>query len=90
MTEKNKKKLDAKKRRNLWTINPRTRFKGNDKAYNRQRDKKRKERDFEWFGIWYGIYICSLCVPLQVLVVCGFLEKIYQKYLTFNQFYGII
>ena len=47
MTEKNKKKLDAKKRRNLWTINPKTRFKGNDKAYNRQRDKKRKERDFE-------------------------------------------
>ena len=47
MTEKNKKKLDAKKRRNLGTINPRTRFKGNDKAYNRQRDKKRKERDFE-------------------------------------------
>ena len=47
MTEKNKKKLDAKKRRNLWSINPKTRFKGNDKAYNRQRDKKRKERDFE-------------------------------------------
>ena len=44
MVEKNKKKLDAKKRRNLWTINPRTRFNGNDKAYNRQRDKKRKER----------------------------------------------
>ena len=47
MTEKNKKKLEAKKRRNLWAINPRTRFKGNDKAYNRQKDKKRKERDFE-------------------------------------------
>ena len=46
MTEKNKKKLDAKKRRNLWTINPKTRFKGNDKAYNRQSDKKRRDRAF--------------------------------------------
>lgn len=46
MIEKNKKKLDAKKRRNLWTINPKTRFKGNDKVYNRQRDKKRKERNY--------------------------------------------
>ena len=27
----------------MWTINPRTRRKGNDKAYNRQRDKKVKD-----------------------------------------------
>lgn len=47
MTEKNKKKLDAKKRRNFWTINPKTRFKGNDKAYNRQRDKKQKEKFYQ-------------------------------------------
>ena len=47
MTEKNKKKLEAKKRRNLWTINPKTRFKGNDKAYNRQRDKKQKENFYQ-------------------------------------------
>lgn len=47
MTEKNKKKLDAKKRRNLWTINPKTRFKGNDKAYHRQRDKKQKEKFYQ-------------------------------------------
>ena len=43
MTEKNKKKLDAKKRRNMWTINPRTRFKGNDKIYNRKKYKKVKD-----------------------------------------------
>lgn len=42
MVEKNKRKQEAKKRRNMWTINPRTRRKGNDKAYNRQRDKKVK------------------------------------------------
>ena len=47
MTEKNKKKLEAKKRRNLWTINPKTRFKGNDKAYNHQRDKKQKEKFYQ-------------------------------------------
>ena len=43
MVEKNKKKQEAKKQRNMWTINPRTRRKGNDKAYNRQRDKKVKD-----------------------------------------------
>ena len=61
MIEKNKKKLDAKKRRNIWTINPRTRFEGNDKAYNRQRDKKGKERDFELFGMGFifTLYVCG-------------------------------
>ena len=40
MVEKNRKKEDAKKQRNMWTINPRTRRKGNDKAYNRKKFKK--------------------------------------------------
>ena len=47
MVEKNKKKQEAKKQRNMWTINPRTRRKGNDKAYNRQRDKKQKEKFYQ-------------------------------------------
>lgn len=45
MTEKNKKKLENKKRRNLWGMNPRTRTQANGKAYNRQKSK-RKEK--EW------------------------------------------
>jgi hypothetical protein len=45
MTEKNKKKLENKKRRNLWGMNPRTRTQENGKAYNRQKSKQ-KER--EW------------------------------------------
>lgn len=40
MTEKNKKKLEAKKQRNLWGMNPRTRTQANGKAYNRQKFKK--------------------------------------------------
>jgi len=43
MVEKNKKKEEAKKQRNMWTINPRTRYKGNDKAYNRKKYKKVKD-----------------------------------------------
>lgn len=43
MVEKNKKKEEAKKQRNIWTINPRTRRKGNDKAYNRKKYKKVKD-----------------------------------------------
>lgn len=43
MIEKNKKKQEAKKQRNMWTINPRTRRKGNDKAYNRKKYKKVKD-----------------------------------------------
>lgn len=43
MTEKNKKKQEAKKRRNLWPINPVTRRKGDDKKYTRK--KKHKNRD---------------------------------------------
>ena len=41
MIEKNKKKEDAKKRRNLWRINPKTRCKGNDKAYDRKKQKQK-------------------------------------------------
>ena len=40
MIDKNKKKEEAKKQRNMWTINPRPRRKGNDKAYNRKKFKK--------------------------------------------------
>ena len=45
MTEKNKKKIEDRKHRNLWTINPRTRKQDNGKSYNRQKSKQ-KER--EW------------------------------------------
>lgn len=40
MTEKNKKKLDVKKRRNVWALNPVTRCKGDDKKYNRKKSKE--------------------------------------------------
>ena len=42
MNEKNKKKEEAKKQRNLWTINPITRIVENKKKYNRARDRKNK------------------------------------------------
>lgn len=40
MVEKNQKKFENKRRRNFWSINPITRFKGNDKGYDRKRFKK--------------------------------------------------
>ncbi len=40
MTVKNKKKLEAKKQRNFWGMNPKTRVQSNGKAYNRQSFKK--------------------------------------------------
>lgn len=43
MTEKNRKKEEAKKFRNVWNINPITRYKGNDKAYTRKTKHKNKE-----------------------------------------------
>jgi len=46
MTEKNKKKLEAKKQRNFWGMNPRTRKQANGKAYNRQKSKK-EVKDYE-------------------------------------------
>lgn len=45
MTEKNRKKQEAKKYRTMWGINPITRCKGNDKAYTRK--KKHKNRVYE-------------------------------------------
>ena len=43
MTEKNRKKAEAKKFRNVWNINPITRCKGNDKADTRKTKHKNKE-----------------------------------------------
>lgn len=43
MTEKNKKKQESKKRRNLWPLNPVTRIKNSSKGYNRARDRKDKD-----------------------------------------------
>jgi hypothetical protein len=44
VVEKNKKKLENKRRRNLWGMNPRTRKQDNGKKYNRQKEKlKTKE-----------------------------------------------
>ncbi len=43
MTEKNKRKQDAKRFCSVWTINPITRCKGNDKAYARKKKHKNKE-----------------------------------------------
>ena len=43
MNEKNKKKEEAKKQRNLWPINPVTRIVESRKKYNRQKDRKHKK-----------------------------------------------
>ena len=40
MIEKNEKKEEAKKQRNLWQLNPVTRVIKNHKAYDRGRDRK--------------------------------------------------
>lgn len=42
MTDKNKKKEEAKKYRNLWQLNPVTRVIKNRKGYDRARDRKSK------------------------------------------------
>lgn len=42
MIEKNEKKQEAKKQRNLWQLNPVTRVIKNRKAYDRGRDRKDK------------------------------------------------
>ena len=39
MVVKNKKKLENKRMRNEWTMNPRTRVKQSKKLYNRQKQK---------------------------------------------------
>lgn len=42
MVDKNKKKEDAKKQRNLWFINPITRVVESRKKYKRNKDRKDK------------------------------------------------
>lgn len=42
MIEKNEKKEEAKKQRNLWQLNPVTRVIKNRKGYDRGRDRKDK------------------------------------------------
>lgn len=42
MIDKNEKKEEAKKQRNLWQLNPVTRVIKNRKAYDRVRDRKNK------------------------------------------------
>ena len=43
MNEKNKKKEEAKKQRNLWTMSPVTRIVESRKKYKRSRDRKDKK-----------------------------------------------
>ena len=42
VVDKNQKKEDAKKQRNLWTMNPITRIVESRKKYKRQKDRKDK------------------------------------------------
>lgn len=42
MIDKNEKKEEAKKQRNLWQLNPVTRVIKNRKVYDRSRDRKDK------------------------------------------------
>ena len=43
MNEKNKKKKEAKKQRNLWSMSPVTRIVESKKKYNRQKNRKNKK-----------------------------------------------
>ena len=43
MVDKNQKKEEAKKQRNLWTMSPITRIVESRKKYNRQKDRKNKK-----------------------------------------------
>lgn len=43
MNEKNKKKAEAKKQRNLWPMSPVTRVVESKKKYNRQKNRKDKK-----------------------------------------------
>jgi len=43
MVDKNQKKEEAKKQRNLWHISPITRVVESRKKYNRMRDRKNKK-----------------------------------------------
>lgn len=43
MTEKNRKKEEAKRQRNMWTMNPITRIVESSKKYKRSKDRKDKK-----------------------------------------------
>ena len=43
MVDKNQKKEEAKKQRNLWTMSPVTRIVASRKKYKRARDRKNKK-----------------------------------------------
>jgi hypothetical protein len=43
MVNKNQKKEEAKKQRNLWTMSPITRIVENKKKYKRNKDRKNKK-----------------------------------------------
>ena len=43
MTEKNKKKEEAKRQRNLWSLSPVTRIVESKKKYKRNKDRKDKK-----------------------------------------------
>lgn len=43
MNDKNKKKEEAKKQRNMWTMSPVTRIVESRKKYRRSRDRKNKK-----------------------------------------------
>lgn len=43
MNEKNKKKEEAKKQRNLWSMSPVTRIVESRKKYSRSKDRKNKK-----------------------------------------------
>lgn len=43
MVDKNKKKEEVKKQRNMWTINPITRIVESRKKYTRSKDRKDKK-----------------------------------------------
>lgn len=43
MVDKNQKKEEAKKQRNLWTMNPITRIVESKKKYKRNKDRKDKK-----------------------------------------------
>ena len=45
MTDKNKKKKEAKKRRNFWPLNPVTRVKQSKKIYSRKGNKDDRNKN---------------------------------------------
>lgn len=47
--KKKTKRLPTKYARKVWTINPKTRVKGDEKKYNRKRAKKEFKKEIEEF-----------------------------------------